>query len=528
MRRRISGEFNNDLSMPAIRIYNRGPPEDAFSVSRVAFIFGLLAFHCSVRYSKAGRLISKIPGPKVYPIFGNTLSLWKSQVDLWKFARAVFPQYPILKLWSFTYATVIIHDPDDVKILLLDRTNIRKASMYNLMDSWLGTGLISSTGELWHRRRKLLTPSMNANNLRKYIEITNQEGAEMVNYIRNMQTKVIPDLKKLVERFILRMICGAAMDFEIENSNIKPEDYDHGIEEYLDFGVFRSVRPYLSDWMIKFMEIGRRQQIALHNLLSFTNKVISDRRVYLDRHGWELVATDSEEGAQSIRDQKKNLSFLDILLFAERENLIDDKGVRDEVNTFMVAGYDTTSVTLLFCLLSLAENEKSQDLARAEVSRILDNNGGKMAIEDIQKFDYIDRCVKESLRLLPTVPLVGRTIEEDIQLKNHWIPAGTDVMVSIWELHRNPNLWSDPEKFEPDRFLPQHVQNRHPFSFLPFSAGLRNCIGQKLGMLQVKALVARILYNFYLEPVDRTTEIEFKSSFVLQSTHPLRVKFIQR
>lgn len=92
---------------------------------------------------------------------------------------------------------------------------------------------------------------------------------------------------------------------------------------------------------------------------------------------------------------------------------------------------------------------------------------------------FMERCIKECLRLYPSVPLIARVAGEDIKTHSGYIiPKGCDINVYIYDLHRSTQYWEDPEKFDPDRFLPENVAARHPFAYLPFSAGSRNCIGQ--------------------------------------------------
>ena len=141
----------------------------------------------------------------------------------------------------------------------------------------------------------------------------------------------------------------------------------------------------------------------------------------------------------------------------------------------------------------------------------------------------MERCIKESLRLYPSVNIISRHLGEDVRITSGYLlPKGTHVVIYIYGVHRNPDIYPDPQKFDPDRFLPENCQNRHPFAYIPFSAGPRNCIGQKFAVLEMKAALCAILNNFWLEPVDTPQSIVPIVDIILRSKDDVKVKFIPR
>ncbi|KAL4712740.1 hypothetical protein ACJJTC_008037 [Scirpophaga incertulas] len=243
----------------------------------------------------------------------------------------------------------------------------------------------------------------------------------------------------------------------------------------------------------------------------------------------ESLQTISGNQFEDNVDRKKRAAMLDLLIQAEKDGSIDSQGIQEEVDTFMFEGHDTTAAGLTFCFMLLANNKEIQDRIVAELKEIYSTDESrKTSIEDLNKMKYLERCIKESLRLYPPVHFISRIIHEPIELSNFTIPPSTFCHVQIYDLHRKADLFEDPEKFDPDRFLPENSIGRHPYAYIPFSAGPRNCIGQKFAILEMKAAVAAILRKFELTPVTRPEDIRLSADLILRNDGPVLVKFVRR
>lgn len=140
----------------------------------------------------------------------------------------------------------------------------------------------------------------------------------------------------------------------------------------------------------------------------------------------------------------------------------------------------------------------------------------------------MEYVLKESQRLLPSVPFYSRTTTEDCYLGNFFLPKGSAVTISPLALHKNPEVWPAPLDFDPDRFLPENIKGRHPFAFLPFSAGPRNCIGQRLALLEEKLVLAHVLRHFKIQSTQSYDELQLCSELILRPKEGVFVTLTER
>ena len=181
--------------------------------------------------------------------------------------------------------------------------------------------------------------------------------------------------------------------------------------------------------------------------------------------------------------------------------LADDEIIAQSV-IFLLAGFETSTNTLAFTLFLLATNPDIQEKLRTEIKEAMASGARKPLYDVVQNIEYLDCVIKESQRVFPTAAQVNRECSEDYDLNGINIPAGTEVWIPIYSLHRDADVWTDPEKFDPERFRGPSKDARHAFHFLPFGAGPRNCIGMRFALMEIKIALVKILmkYKFVLSP----------------------------
>nr|XP_024217166.1 cytochrome P450 4C1-like isoform X2 [Halyomorpha halys] len=419
----------------------------------------------------------------------------------------------VIRYWLGSKLVILISDADDAEVLFRDTQNIGKADVYKFMHPWLGTGLLTSTGHKWFQRRKAITPTFHFKILNQFIEVFERKSKIFVESLKAKANGQSFDIHPFVSRFSLDVICETAMGTSMDVQINSESEYFKAVRTVTDCIMTRMIKFWLHpDFIYRFSKLSKQHDAALKIVHDFSKKVISEQGRLLDK---EQLNNHKDSGTGI----KKRTAFLKLLIEMKRnqnEAFTSDDDIREEVDTFMFEGYDTTASAISFAIYEFGRYPHIQEKAYREVSDALIANTA-FTIEFLNNLKYLERVIKEVLRLYPSVPMIGREISKDIKLPSGYlIPAGSIATVVIGGIHRNKKYYKKPDQFDPDRFLPENIANRHPYSYVPFSAGSRNCIGQKFAMLEMKASLCHILLNY---EIGTTKDPRYGMLLTLQSSN---------
>ncbi|XP_072041235.1 ultra-long-chain fatty acid omega-hydroxylase-like [Amphiura filiformis] len=390
---------------------------------------------------------------------------------------------------------------------------------YNFLLPWLGDGLLLTSGKKWFRNRRLLTPGFHFDILKPYIDIYNKEVDVLLSKMdgflsEGKSLEVCKHISLCALDILLR--CAFSQDSNCQMKG-KDDPYVEAVRHLSLSVIERFTAPlYTLDSVYKTSKGGREFFKVCDYVHGVADQVISKRR--------QEIATSKKDS------KRKYLDFLDILLAARDDEGrgLTDLEIRNEVDTFLFEGHDTTASGLTYMLYCFAKYPEYQQKAQQEIDDIMEARGSDyVQWEDLSKMTYLTLCIKESLRMYPPVVIISRVVEDELEIDGKVIPAGFQANVSIYGLHHNPEVWEDHMEFKPERFLPENIQKKDPFAFLPFAAGPRNCIGQTFAMNEMKVVIARILRRFDLT-LDPTHEVHFAQELLLKPYKDIKLKLNRR
>lgn len=389
---------------------------------------------------------------------------------------------------SYTY---VIHHPDDVqRVLASNHHNYTKGVGLDRVKILLGNGSMTSEGELWRRQRRMLQPLFHRRVVAQFARTIGDANDRLIDRwsapaARGDSIDVTHEMSKLAADVILRAMFGEDFDGFSDGSGGSP------------FDLITADRARTLDFAYR-----------LRSLMTRVAGLVQRRRT----EGQGIDRAD----------------FLGMLMAARDEATGDpmsDRQLLDEVLTIIVAGHETTASALNWTWLLLSRDEEVERRLHAEIDALPRDSAP--ALTQLETLVYAPQILKEVLRLYPPGWLLSRRAIGADALGGFDVPAGTDVLIPLYLIHRDPRFWQDPEVFRPERFSPAVEATRPRFAFVPFAAGARHCLGETFAwyeMLMHLVAVARRYRLLYSR--DRPVELEARIN--LRTRSPLRMQLALR
>lgn len=558
-----------DSSATIETAFNSGQPSTVlFSLIITSSILWYTYFRLSRR--RLYELADKIDGPPGYPFFGNVNELIGSSHDVFeKVYSKSFTFGSVVKAWAGPRLIVFLTDPRDIELILSSHVHIDKSPEYQLFKPWLGDGLLISTGEKWRTHRKIIAPTFHLNVLKSFFSLFNANSKAVVKKLQNELGKEF-DCHDYMSETTVEILLETAMGVnkETQKDGLK---YAKAVMDMCDIIHHRQIKIWLRPNILFQLQYGNIQEKLLDTIHSLTKKVLKMRKEeYLKNQDNDKLneTSDSkilsseaktkeaskqketkidESGSFSfgqsagLKDdldvegndvgEKKRMAFLDHLIESSQKGApITDEEIKEQVDTIMFEGHDTTAAGSSFFLCIMAAHPDIQDKIHEELDNIFGDSDRDCTFQDTVEMKYLERCIMETLRMYPPVPLIARQLRNEQKLVSQdiTVPSNCTVLVGTFKLHRSEEIYENPNKFNPDNFLPEKSANRHYYSFIPFSAGPRSCVGRKYAMLKLKVLLSTILRNYKIKPGIPEEHWKLQADIILKRTDGFKISIEPR
>ncbi|KAF5307418.1 hypothetical protein FQR65_LT06932 [Abscondita terminalis] len=477
-----------------------------YLLASIAIISGLAIayFNRSWKYWKIRNVECQRP---TFP-FGNAKKLITQKQGIGEMMQGFYNDFKKKKLryggfYFLHIPNLVLVDLELIKtIMTKDFHHFTDRSIYlNEKADPLSAHLFSLKGQKWKNLRAKLTPTFTSGKMKTMFPtlVACSQGLSKL-MDENVKSRQAFDIKELVARYTTDVIGSTAFGIDcdsLNNPNSEFRQYGAKIFKRTLYGTIKNLFSLIAPEILTFFNV----KVLKKDISEFFMNVVNETVKYRETN-----------------DVKRN-DFLQLLLQMKRNQ--DDLGttrttltmneLAAQVFVFFIAGFETSSTTLTFCFYEMALNQEIQQKLRNEVNDVLKKHNFEMTYDAINDMTYMDKCVSETLRKYPAVSVINRTCTKTYKVPDSdlVIEKGTTIQIPVLGIQRDPEIYPDPNKFDPERFSPENKAGRHPFTWLPFGEGPRVCIGMRFGIMETKIALAALIKD-YTYTLSKKTPVPLK------------------
>ncbi|XP_028362405.1 cytochrome P450 3A12-like isoform X1 [Phyllostomus discolor] len=452
-----------------------------------------------------------IPGPTPLPFVGTVLGYRRGFAE---FDQQCFKKYG--RMWGFydgRQPVLGITDPDLIKTVLVKEcysvfTNRRPFGPVGFMKSAISL----AEDENWKRIRTLLSPTFTSGKLKEMFPIVNQYGNMLVQNLKKEAEKGKPiNLKNIFGAYSMDVITSTSFGVNIDSLNNPQDPFVEKTQKLLRFSFldpfifFVLLFPFLTP-VFEVLNIHLFPKSVTDFFIKTVKRMKESRLQDKQKHRVDLLQLMINSQNSKETDSHKALSDLELIA----QSII-----------FIFAGYETTSTSLSFLMHLLATHPDVQQKLQKEIDATFPNKAPP-TYDALFQMEYLDMVLNESLRLFPIAGRLERVCKKDVEINGVFIPKGTVVMVPSFTLHRDPEYWSEPDEFRPERFSKSNKDSINPYIYMPFGNGPRNCIGMRFAFMNMKLAIVKVLQNFSFKTCKETQiPVELESQGIIKPRKPI-------
>ncbi|XP_055375631.1 probable cytochrome P450 6a20 isoform X2 [Condylostylus longicornis] len=389
-----------------------------------------------------------------------------------------FPKAPV----------AIITDLNLIRLILIkDFEYFSNRGMYhNEKYDPLSANLVTIDADKWKNQRTKISPTFSSGKMKFMFPTIKAIGQRLTAHIEKFEEKDL-DIYEIASRYTIDVIGAVAFGIECDSlSNPNSDFYKYGIKG----NEKREGRNPLK-MMLKIQAPNLARYLGIKDT---PNDVIE----------FFVQTVDNTINYRKKNNVRRN-DFMDIMIEMKNQSKLSFNEIIANCYMFFSVGYDTSSITLAFCIYELVMNSEIQDKIRKEIRSVLDKHNGDLSWEALMEMPYLEQVLKETLRKYPVLAMLGRVATKNYKIpnSNYIIEKGIPVIIPIYEIHHDENIYPNSKVFDPERFSDINVEKRHPMAFLGFGDGPRNCIGMRFAKLQTKIALISILNSYKLFKSDK-------------------------
>ena len=450
------------------------------------------------RVGATGLSKTRPPGPKGHPLTGNLFDYTRDHLGF--LTRCGREYGDVVRLRFVNVPVYLLNHPDHVEyVLVRNNRNFIKSKGVRHSLGFLGDGLLTSEGSFWRRQRRLAQPAFHRERIDAYGEVMVECAKREVSGWKNGEIRdVHEDMARLTLDVVTRTLFGTLLTDEFEEVGAALKTI---AQRFTGRG---GVLFHIPEKVPTPANLRFRRAIRLLDEIIY--RIIEGHR-----------AGDERDG-----------DLLSMLLEARDEETgegMSDRQLRDEVMTIFLAGHETTANALSWTWYLLAKHPEEEVRLLEELDEVLE--GHTPTVGDLPRLRYTDMVVKESMRLYPPVWAFGREAVEDCEIGDYHAPAGTQLVMSQWVMHRDPRYYERAEEFRPERWADGSLEKLPPYAYFPFGGGPRLCIGRSFARMEAVLLLATIARKFRLRQ-SQELPIKPQPSITLRPRNGMRMALTKR
>ncbi|XP_014475207.1 PREDICTED: cytochrome P450 6j1-like [Dinoponera quadriceps] len=452
-----------------------------------------------------------VKGPKPIPWFGTIASHLLSKICMGSYLRKIYEEYPdeaMVGVFFRGQPKLVIRDPELIKhVLIKDFTAFpeRDVRVHEKAEP-LSVHLFRIDGARWRPLRTRLSPVFTSGKLKDMFHLLLECGEHLERHLHEIVPKDdIIECRELTSKYTIDVIGSCAFGIEMNALNQKESDFQKlGVRIFkvtpktLIRNLFRDVTPWLYDQFGNILDDREVTNIMTTMVMNTINY-----RKQNNVHRQDII--------DMLKDFKDHPDRLDL-------DQVPDTYVAAQLFVFFAAGYETSSTTMSNVMYELAQNLVVQEKVRNNIKEVLDNNDGVISYNSVNEMTYLEQVIKETLRKYPPVMFLTRNTQQNYTFEGTKVNIDKDVKVyiPIFGIHYDPNIYPNPDVFDPERFNDENMRKRNPMHYLPFGTGPRNCIGMRFAGYQTKVGLIKVLLNFEINVCEKT-----QIPHIISRNHPL-------